>query len=106
MSKPSTLRTRREFRRVLSSGRKLREPAGTFFTLVDPGSDAPARLGLAVPATAGGAVARNRIKRRLRAAFAAAAPGPGIDVVVRAEPEAESTAFQELEAAMQRATAS
>jgi ribonuclease P protein component len=41
-------------------------------------------------------VGRNRIKRRVRAAFAAAAP-IGLDVVVRARPLAATTNFQELE---------
>lgn len=104
MRNPPSLRSRRDFRRVLGTGRKLQTPAGTFFTVVG-GSGRPARLGIAVPATAGEAVARNRIKRRLRAAFLRATPPPGLDVVVRARAEASTVPFQELEEAVKRATA-
>lgn len=61
-----------------------------------PDPDGPARLGLAVPARVGGAVTRNRIKRRLRASFQAAELPPGIDVVVRANRAASTLDFQEL----------
>lgn len=57
----------------------------------------PSRLGLAVPARSGGAVQRNRIKRRIRAAFREAAPATGVEVVVRARPEASHVKFQEME---------
>jgi len=46
--------------------------------------DEPSRLGLAVRCKRG-AVARNRVKRRLRAAFLQAGPVDGYDVVVRAD---------------------
>lgn len=46
--------------------------------------DAPSRLGLAVRCKRG-AVARNRVKRRLRAAFLQAGSAGGYDVVVRAD---------------------
>lgn len=61
-----------------------------------PEPDGPSRLGLAVSARAVGAVQRNRIKRRVRAAFRGAAPA-GLDVVVRARPLAATADFQELE---------
>jgi ribonuclease P protein component len=46
--------------------------------------DEPSRLGLAVRSKRG-AVARNRVKRRLRAAFLQAGSLGGYDVVVRAD---------------------
>ncbi len=64
-------------------------------------ADSPGRLGLAVPARVGGAVGRNRIKRRLRAAFRAAGP-TGVDVLVRAEATAQTAPFQELEEMFRR----
>lgn len=55
---------------------------------------APARVGLAVPGRGLSAVARNRIKRRLRSAFDAAGAPVGFDFVVRATREVESVDFQ------------
>jgi ribonuclease P protein component len=53
-------------------------------------------LGLAVGTGAGGAVARNRMRRRLRAIFRGAPIRPA-DVVVRADRAAMAASFQELE---------
>jgi ribonuclease P protein component len=54
---------------------------------VDP-AIAPARFGFIVPKTVGGAVIRNTVKRRLRAAGHSVLPAVagGTDVVVRALP--------------------
>ena len=79
----------------MSSDRMLRTSWGAIH--VAPGETGePSRLGLAVPARAGGAVQRNRIKRRLRSAFRSSAPS-GLDVVIRAGAGAASVDFQELE---------
>jgi ribonuclease P protein component len=54
----------------------------------DPGEDGP-RLGLAVSRKVGGAVVRNRLKRRLRGAFEELAPAaarPDADYVLAARP--------------------
>ena len=104
MNNPPSLRSRRDFQSVLRFGRKVRTPAGVVLTGSALG-DRPSRLGLAVPSSAGGAVARNRIKRRLRAAFVAAAPPPGRDVVIRARADAGTIPFQELEAMLSEAVA-
>jgi ribonuclease P protein component len=50
----------------------------------NPRGGGPARLGLVVRCT-GGAVARNRVKRRLRAAFRQVDPTAGYDIVLRAD---------------------
>ena len=73
--------------------------------VADPaGVDEP-RLGLAVPSSVGGAVVRNRIKRRLRAAFVAADLPPGVQVVIRPRAEAATMTFQELERSLREAAA-
>jgi ribonuclease P protein component len=59
-------------------------------------------LGLAVPGAVGSAVRRNRIKRRLRAAFRGAGVRD-VHLVVRATPEAELVPFQEMEDFLRRA---
>ncbi len=56
----------------------------------------PTRLGLTVPAAAGGAVPRNRLRRRLREIVSAYRPPDGFDVVIRAEAGATGRNFQEL----------
>ena len=96
MKHPSSLSSSREFRRVLDGGHRRRAPLGTVYVLPsDPAS--PSRLGLIVSRRIGGAVARNRAKRRLRAAFRSAWQAPGFDVVVRADPASLHLSFQELE---------
>ena len=74
-------------------------------TVIGARSDAEiaSRLGLVVPATAGPAVIRNRIRRRLRAAFVAAQPASGFDVVVRADAHAGEAEFQQVVDNLKRA---
>ncbi len=55
------------------------------------------RLGLIVPRALGGAVVRNRVKRRVRAVARDYRPKPGYDVIVRAAPCTSELKFQELE---------
>jgi ribonuclease P protein component len=59
------------------------------------GSD-QTRLGLAVAKRSGSAVTRNRIRRRVRAAFAAAPVTAGLDVAIKAGPEVATRNYQEL----------
>jgi ribonuclease P protein component len=61
----------------------------------------PTRVGLAVSGGPRRAVARNRAKRRLRAAAAAALPRSGWDVVIRAQGDLDGISFQELRKALE-----
>lgn len=63
---------------------------------------APSRLGMSVRTGTRSAVERNRIRRRVRAAFAKTAP-PGYDVVVRADPSLAQVDYQELVSSMKDA---
>jgi ribonuclease P protein component len=58
------------------------------------------RVALAAPRSLGGAVVRNRSRRRLREAFRASigelASGPGCDIVIVARPQTASAAFADL----------
>ncbi len=69
-------------------------------------SDRPSRLGFAVRSS-GGAVARNRIKRRLRGAYERIDAPMGYDIVVRADDRARACEFaglvEDLEAAVTEA---
>ena len=61
-------------------------------------TELPSRVGFVVSKAVGGAVVRNRTKRRLRhlCADRLTALGPGIDVVVRANPAAAAATSAEL----------
>jgi ribonuclease P protein component len=61
------------------------------------------RFGLSTPRTLGGAVERNRVRRRLRTLLRerlGAAIGPGWDVLVIARPAAAEATYSELAAAI------
>jgi len=74
-----------EYSRTYADG--ARQPAGPLVVFGLSSGREHARLGLAVSRRVGGAVARNRIKRRLREAFRLSrAEMPAIDLVVRVRP--------------------
>lgn len=88
--------TTRDFRQVYRSGRKGRRDGITVFALErqdEPG----VRLALSVHRKVGGAVERNRLRRRLRAAFREHAADGRYDAVIRAEADAGRLSFQDLE---------
>jgi ribonuclease P protein component len=67
--------------------------------------DEPPLVGLVVSRAVGGAVDRNRVKRRLRAAIAPHVPAlpPGARVVLRARPSAAVASYDELTGDLARA---
>jgi ribonuclease P protein component len=103
---PRSLRSSRDFHRVLVQGRRAR--SGSIVAVVAPNDEAerPARVGLAVRSS-GGAVARNRIRRRLRGAYERIDAPMGYDIVVRADDRAGTCEFaglvDDLEAAVTEA---
>jgi ribonuclease P protein component len=103
MRREASLRRRADFRRVMAGGSRTRVGDMVVVTARRSEPSAPARLGLSVGTRRGSAVVRNRIKRRLRAAFTAAEPPPGVDVVVRATDGVLVISFQELVDRWQRA---
>jgi ribonuclease P protein component len=90
----TTLRRSSEFDRVFRSGRRTR--SGPITVIVAPGPSDTTRLGLVVGRKVGGAVERNRVKRRLRHAVRAVQPPPGIDVVVVGSADAATVPFDRL----------
>lgn len=95
MTSPRALSSRRDFQRVYRDGRRARRDGVTVWVAARADDGMP-RVGLAVRGGLGSAVVRNRIRRRLRAAFRELAP-VSADVVIRAEtPELVRTDFQEL----------
>ncbi|CAN5709109.1 hypothetical protein BH18ACT15_BH18ACT15_14920 [soil metagenome] len=106
----STLRLRRQadFRRVLQKGGRARR-GSVRAAVVQRGDDGAARVGFRVAKSAGGAVSRNRARRRLRAIVAGLDLVPGQDVVLQAGPDVATKGFEDLvhdvEEALRRAEA-
>lgn len=94
MTRLSSLRDAREFRRVLANGRRGRSDGVTVFAT--PARD-HGRVGIVVPQRVGHAVVRNRMKRRVRAIVGALPQRTDVDMVVRLEPAVVPLKFQELE---------
>jgi ribonuclease P protein component len=85
-----------EFERVYRQGRSTANRHLVLYAFPNPSTQEP-RLGLSVSRKVGGAVARNRIKRLLREAFARHEQelSPGQDLVVVARPPAGELAERE-----------
>jgi ribonuclease P protein component len=100
--------TRRAEFLAAAGGRRFRTPRMTVMAIQRAAEDehGGVRIGFTVTRKVGHASERNRIRRRLRAAAAAAAPGwpvANFDVVVVARREAIGAAFQELVTDLTRA---
>lgn len=98
MKRAQRLRRARDFDSVYSSGRSWSNPL--LAIRVTPGAGAVSRFGFAVGKRVGNAVARNRVKRRLRAATRAMRPVGGWDVVIVARPAAADADFDQLGGAL------
>jgi ribonuclease P protein component len=78
----------RDFDAVYRQGRSVSTRFLVLYWFARDGADGDPRLGLAVPRAAGGAVARNRVKRQLREVWRALLPRVprGYDYVLIARP--------------------
>ncbi|MDQ3767102.1 MAG: ribonuclease P protein component, partial [Actinomycetota bacterium] len=100
-----TLRSSAEFSRVLHGGRRAGARGVVVCALParvagrQATESVSTRMGVVVRAP-NQAVVRNRIKRRIRAAFVACDPAVGYDVVIRADERAESMSFTDLTGAL------
>ena len=95
MRRAQRLRERRDFDAVFREG--IRVSRGPLMLRARArGDDAPGRFGFAVSSRLGGAVLRNRIKRRLRA-IAQRCQAEGLDIVVIARDGAQRADFKTLD---------
>jgi ribonuclease P protein component len=107
MRRAQRVRSPRDFQRVRAQGRRV---SGKLLTLgyvaqvAQGGQDASSlpqftRIGFSVSRRVGGAVVRNRVKRRLREVMRRRLAGiaPGYDLVVTARPDAASASVETLD---------
>lgn len=102
-----TIKKRSDFLR-LRGGARCATPSFVVETRPSPGPAAASepRFGFTVTKKLGGAVVRNRIRRRLKAAVSLVAPGvarPGCDYVIVARSSALDRAFADLKKDLERA---
>jgi ribonuclease P protein component len=102
--KPQTLRNSQEFRKVYDQGHRFHTPFFSVFILRNDGDEQ--RYGITVTRKIGGAVVRNRCKRRLREVIRNYAPSHphlaqmgGFDLVVNVKAGLEKADFKQLELA-------
>lgn len=94
------LRAPEEFSRVFKCGQRSSD---TWFRVYSQPNQSAARLGMSVArAAVAGAVARNRIKRQIRASFQTRRVGlPAVDIVVQARTAASRASKPELRASLE-----
>jgi ribonuclease P protein component len=100
-SKPQTLRNSQQFRRVYDQGHKFHTPFFSAFILRSEGDER--RYGITVTRKIGGAVIRNRCKRRLREIIRkyklCDSSLGGFDLVLNVKAGSEKADFNQLEMA-------
>jgi len=95
MRRSQTLSRTRDVHEVFAAGARIRGDLVTVFVRKRAAGGLPTRLGVAARVRRR-AVVRNRVKRRLRAAFVDYRPGPGYDVVLRADERAAECSYDDL----------
>jgi len=102
LPKSARLLKRGEFRRVYDEGQRRRGLLCAAF--LRPNGLPETRLGITVPARVGGAVVRNRVKRRLREVFRLHRPSlpRGWDIVLNPREAAARVPFRSLEKELMR----
>jgi len=101
------LRRREEFSAAVRAGRRAGRGTLVVHLAIDPANGSPARAGFVVPRAVGGAVVRNRVRRRLRHLVRErlAALPPGAMLVVRAQPDSADASYAQLGADLDAALA-
>jgi ribonuclease P protein component len=92
------LRHREDFKRILAAGRTKSDSRLVLKTLV--GTGAPSRFGIVTSKKVGGAVVRNRVRRRIREILRGQEIAPGTDLVFIARAPAAEAPFTDLESSV------
>ena len=98
-----SLRRARDFDRLFASGRRVADRL--LVVISAPGEAGRSRVAFVVGKRVGGAVVRNRLRRRLREAFRALShrlPSEGVDLVVLGRGPAGAAPYQRLAESLQR----
>jgi len=95
---PQRLRERADFSRVMRTGRRSRH--ALLHCVAGRNGTEVSRIGFSVGKQVGGAVIRNRVKRRLRMMVRELDWVTGFDIVVVAHPESCSATYGELQDAL------
>ncbi len=100
MCTAARLRKSADFRDVRKRGRRVSDRLMTFDSAPSDGD--ATRFGLVVSKRVGGAVTRNKVKRRLRGALSSLDVLPGYDIVVSARPAAADADYHMLLSSLKR----
>ncbi|MCA1832637.1 MAG: ribonuclease P protein component [Actinomycetota bacterium] len=105
MRRENRLTAPKDFSRIYQTGKRFRTNSVTAVGIIDD-TRAP-RIGITSSKRIGNAVARNRARRRLRAAATGVVPSlrPGATAVLQASPAALSSSWEKLETDVRRALA-
>ncbi len=95
MPVPATLRSSRDIRAVFDA-RQARGTRSLVVHVRPRGDEDPARVAVVAGRRVGGAVQRNRAKRRVRAALQHSALPDGTDIVITCRTDAVDTPFAQL----------
>ena len=95
----------KDFRRVYEHGARYSGPYFAAFYVRRPDSEVGPKIGFTVPRSLGGAVVRNRMKRRLREAVRLSRPGTSfpVDVVINPKRSLLKAEFVEISKEVSRA---
>lgn len=97
----STLRSKRDFARIEASGRARAERL--MVVRFVPNALGFDRYAISTSRRVGGAVTRNRIRRRIREVLRASMQtGPGWDILIIVRPSGAEATFDEIRASLQR----
>jgi ribonuclease P protein component len=96
LAKANRVTSATDYRRLVRSGRRARGALTLAYGRRTEAGD-PLRVGVIVARNVGGAVVRNRVRRRIKAAaWPLSAEIRGLDVVVRALPAAAGASWDDL----------